>query len=341
MTYETGTALDLEDLLAKLDVFATTTHGGWTGYTVNPQTTDGWFELHKGSLSASMKYPTDAEGPPEHMSVHQATGFINDATAPGAHTADSGNGFNTGTINHTNANLLAERCVSQIGNGPFPSYHFFADDTAPRDYIHVVVQPVSGMFRHFGFGLVEKFGDNWVGGEYAYGCFIDQSTSAAMVDPNHQCLLDGLGSTADRLRAATMRITSGLANQSPAVWAVSAQLASASLLNDTAGNIRRQIHGTFRAGMEPRGFGNPIGSFSSGVIPLYSIGAYYRDPSNDRVNLLGYMSDVRALNIRNFEPEQEITIGSDVWVIFPLSIKTEAAVASRSLVSGIAYLKRT
>jgi len=349
MTYETGAADDLEDLLTKLDTFATTTHGGWTqGYTPNPQVTDGWFELHKGSLSVSMKYPTDAEGPPVHMSVHHASGYINSSTAPGAHTADSGNGYNTGTTGHTNANLLTERCVRDIGDGPFPSYTFFADDTSPNDYIHCVVEPTSGMFRHFGFGgLVDaaagtkNFGDNWTGGEYVYGHMMDVATNAPATDPNHQTLLDGLGGTGDRLFAATIRIASGLPNQSPAVWGVSCAVASASLLTDTAGNARRQIHGTFRSGLEARGFGGSRGSFSSGVIPMYSIGAYYRDPNNDRAYLLGYMADVRAVDVTNFEPGQEVTIGSDTWVMFPMSIRTTAAVANRSLFSGIAYRKVT
>lgn len=337
MTHVTGTALDLEDLLSQLDTFATTTHGGWLGYTTNPQTTDGWFELHKGNLSMSIKYPTDAEGPPQHMSVHHATGFINDATAPGAHTADSGSGFNTGTTGHTNANLLTERCVSQIGNGPFPSFHFFADDVAPNDYIHVVVEATTGMFRHLLFGELVKFGDNWVGGEYVCGHFQEQSTSALATDTNTQVLMDGLGSTGERLRAGTLRITSGLLNQSPAVWGVSAQVVSASLLNDTAGNIRRQLHGTYRAGMGPRGFGNAVGNSSSGIVGLVPIEVFYRDPNNVRCQLLGHLPDVRAFNTRNFEPNETITIGSDTWHLFPMSIRTTALIANRSQFSGIAY----
>jgi hypothetical protein len=334
MTYETGTANDLEDLLAKLSTFAVTTHGGWTEGYLN--TTNGWFELHKGSLSASFKYTKS--GTPTTLSVHQATGFINTSTAPGAHTADSGNGFNTTTTGHSNANLETERCVRHIGNGPFPSYYFFADDT-DNDYIHVCVEVSTGMYRHFGFGILDKTGNNWVGGEYAYGHYQDAATNALPLDPNTQTLLDGLTASSDNLRAATVRIASGLANQGAAVWGVSSTLATGSLGNDTAGNVRRQIHGGYRAGMAARGFGNSIGNFSSGAISLASVSAFYRDPSNPRVYLLGYMPDVRFCNIRNFEPAQEVTIGTDVWKFFPQSIKTTAAVLGRSLNSGIAYRK--
>jgi len=334
MTYATGTAINLEDLLSKLSTFATTTHGGWTEGYLN--TTNGWFELHKGSLSVSFKYTKT--GTPTVLSVHQASGFISAGTAPGAHTADSGNGYNAGATGHTNANLETERCVRDIGNGPFPSYFFFADDV-DNDYIHVVVEVSTNIYRHFGFGALDKFGNNWVGGEYAYGHYQVSSTSATQTDVSTQTLLDALGGSSDRLRCGTVRIASGLANQGAAVWGASASLASASLLDDTAGNVRRQIHGGFRGGPLARGFGNVAGSFASGAIPLQSIDAWYRDPSNARVYLLGFMPDVRAVNIRNFEPKQEVTIGSDTWTMFPLSIKSAAAVAGRSLNSGIAYRK--
>ena len=333
MTYETGTAVDLEDLLSKLNTFAVTTHGGgWAGYSTNPDATNGWFELHKGSLSFSAKYPVGET--PVHMSAHQATGFVNDSTAPGKHTADSGNGYNAGDTGHTNANLDDERHVSDIGDGPFPTYRFFADDSP--DYIHVAVEAETGRFRHFGFGNLEKLGDNWTGGEYVFAQFHDSSTSASPTLASHTCLLDALTTTADR--AATLRI-GGLANIGAAVWGVSAGIVSASLGTDTAGNVRRQIHGGYRGGVTAKGLGSIIGTNSSGVVGLYPITAWYRDPNNARVQYLGHMPDVRGFNIRNFEPGEELVIGTDTWVLLPLSTKTLASVAGRSLYSGIAYKK--
>ena len=338
MSYETGTATDLEDFLAKLDTFATGLTSPWSSiYSPNPDTTNFQFELNKGSISFSSKYLATVPDDDDPISIHHATGSTSSGDAPGAHTADSGNGFNSGTNNK--ANFESERCVRNVGNGPFISYHLFTDGTSD-DYIHAVLQISSGVFRHFGFGTLDKFGDNWVGGEYVYGHYHDTATNATPINTNHNTLLDGLGaSTAQAARAATIRITSGLPNQSPAVWGVAASVLSANIGTDTATNVRRQIHGTFRAGMEPRGFANPTGGASFGVVPMYSIGAYYRDPSNDRVYLLGYMLDVRALDITNFSAEQEITIGSDTWIIFPMSRKSSAAIASRSVNSGFAYKK--
>lgn len=341
MTFETATAIDTEDLLAKLSTFAVTTHGGWTaGYSPNPDTTNGWFELHKASpaISVGIKFPVGGQAPVQHISLHQASAYINSSTAPGKHTGDSGSGYNTTDTGHTNANLIGERCVNFLNDGPFPSYHFFAETAGSIDHVYAVAQVSTGVFRHFGFGILDKFGDNWTGGEFVYGQHHDQATNAPTTDPNHTALLDGLLS--DELRGATIRI-GGLLNIGTAVWGVVSTDASSVLATDTAGLPRRQIHGGFRAGMEARGFGNPVGNASSGVIPLYRIPAYYRDPNNPRVQRLGFLPNVAALNIRNFEPGQEITIGVDTWVLFPLSLKSTAAVANRSFYSGIAYKKVT
>jgi len=135
-----------------------------------------------------------------------------------------------------------------------------------------------------------------------------------------------------------LRIGGSLLNRGAAVWGTVA--ADNTISNDPLGNPRRQIHGGFRAGMGARGFANVVGNSSSGVIPMTPISAFYRDPSNPRVQLLGHMPDVRFLNIRNFENEQEITVGADTWVVFPYSIKTQANIEYRSRYLGIAYRKR-
>tara|TARA_R110000851_G_scaffold268071_2_gene420698 strand:+ start:28340 stop:29362 length:1023 start_codon:yes stop_codon:yes gene_type:complete len=336
MTFATGSAVDLEDLLSKLDTFAQTTHGGWTSiYSPNPDVTNRWFELKKGSLSFSMRYPSGI-GTGDSVSVHHATGSASALTAPGAHTADSGSGYNVGTAG-SSANFLSERCVSQMGNGPFPSYYFFADDTSPKDYIYCVVETVTGTFRHFGMGTLNKFGDNWVGGEFVFGHFQDQNLSAANTDPNTQTLIDGLGTTSERVRGATIRIASGLPDQSPAVWGVATQLASTSMLTDTAGNVRRTINSGYRSGLAAQTYGNAIGQGSQGYIAGYPIEVFYRNPTLARVYLLGHMDDVRAVNNRNFEPAESVVIGSETWRIFPVSLKSTASVASRSNYSGIMY----
>lgn len=336
MAYETGTALDVPDLLTKLDTFATA--NGWTtGYATNPDTTDGHFALSKGSVFWSIKFPTGAQAPATTISCHQATAFSS-GSAPGAQTGDSGNGYNATNTGHTNGNLDGERCVLDIGNGPYPSYHFFHENTSTHDHIYVVVEATPGMFRHFGAGKLVKFGDNWVGGEFVYGHNLNSTGSGAIfTSSTNGCFLDGLET--GELFASTVRIASGLPNQGAAVWGVSVREAAATLQTDTAGNIRQQIHGGYRVGPEVRGYGSPVGNTSAGFVPMSSITAYYRDPNNRRVVLLGHMPNVRQLGIRNFTPGVEISIGAETWITFPFSIKSVAAVQYKSAYAGVAYRK--
>jgi len=69
------------------------------------------------------------------------------------------------------------------------------------------------------------------------------------------------------------------------------------------------------------------------------IPVYYKDPNNARFQLLGWQPDTKQLNIRNFQPEQEVTFDGSTWILFPMSIKTTASVNDRSQFLGIAYKK--
>ncbi len=344
MTYQTGTAANFQVLIGLLGDFGTTVHGGWAeGYSPSPNITDGWFELSKGTLSFSLKFAVGANAPVKDVSIHHATAFAGVLFAPGAHTDDSGIGFNAGSTGHTNAQLAAARGVTDIGRGPY-TFYFFADDTSPNDYIHCVIETADDGYRHFGFGNLvagdaQNFGSNWVGGEYVYGHLQGSGTAATAVDVAHTTLLDGIGDATNFGHSATISIRAGLANQGTSTWAV--VTAHTSPGNDTGGKPRQRVHGGFRAGMDARGFANMIGSITTGWIPSYSIAAYYKDPSNARVYLLGYMPDVRALNIGEFSAAQEVSIGSDTWIMFPMANKTNAAVDFRTLNSGIMYRKVT
>ena len=92
MAYETGSATDLGDLLAKLDIFMVA--NGWTQDDFDDGATtaaEGFAQWNKNSMHVGLKWVANA---PNNMSVHQALGN-GGAVFPGAHTDDSGNGFNS------------------------------------------------------------------------------------------------------------------------------------------------------------------------------------------------------------------------------------------------------
>ncbi len=339
MAYQTGSATDLGDLLSKLDVFMVA--NGWTqddfddGATVASQ---GFAQWNKNSIHVGVKWVANA---PNNMSIHQALGNAG-AVFPGAHTDDSGNGYNAAF--GSDANLDDERCVNDIGDGPFVSYHFFESDASPA-YVHVVVEIASETFRHFGWGELEKFND-WTGGEYCYGHFADEATNSSAIDVAAFTPFDGIvNSTNLNARRATTIHAEGLPNQTAGEkWLM--HLGGVTNdgdvdYQDTAGNDKRITFGGHRGG--PVGFS--LGPFrsdvSTGHIPMYPWVIFLRDFQNNFCYALGSVPDVRGVDIFNFAPGQEVTVGSDVWVLFPQVRRTEDNVVGRTYYAGIAYRKVT
>ncbi len=339
MAYETGSAVDLGDLLSKLDIFMVAQ--GWVqddfddGVTV---AAEGFAQWHKNSMHVGVKWVADA---PNNMSIHQALGNAG-AVFPGAHTDDSGNGWNS-TFG-SDANLDDERCVNDIGDGPFPSYHFFEKDSGSA-YVHVVVEISSETFRHFGWGELEKFND-WTGGEYCYGHFADEATNSSAVDTAATVPFDGMQSSTSSStgKRGTTIHAEGLPHQGGTEkWLHHAGGVPNDDVdfNDTAGNAKRLAFGGQRAG--PLAF--PMSQFRSdiatGHIPMYPWGIFTRDFVNQFMYFLGNVPDIRGIDMFNFSAGQEVTIGSDTWVIFPQVRRTEDNIVGRTYYAGVAYKKVT
>lgn len=330
MAFQTGTSDDLEDLISDLLSFATT--NGWT--QDENDTVNGHVGFHLNSIYVQMRYdPAD----PDALSIYQSTAWDGAGTDPGAHTGDSGNGYN-GPSSWSNTNARLERHVDDIGNGPY-TYWFFEGDDANGTYLHVVVLVSTLTYRHFGFGELEKFGD-WSGGEYVYG----QHNVAAGIRTDQCLLLDGaMDATSGSAEAfnATIRMT-GLPGQDGSsiygqVWG---RLDEASSPDDTAGNPKALVQGGFRGGPTAVDFGNLGGlPTTSGLLGPFPIELYYVDESNSEVYFLGHQPAVRQVNMEFFAPGDTVVIGSDTWYIFPASQKTLDNVTDSSNYLGIAYLR--
>lgn len=333
MAFEQGTAIDLEDLVAKISTFVQA--NGWTeDRRDNVNGIVGW---SKNSMFISGRWdPAD----PDYMSLHQATAVLPGAgTEPGDVTGDSGNGYNT-TTSHSNTDLDNERNV-RLGNGAFPSYYIFEQDSGPA-YVHIVVETSTNVFVHFGVGELNKIGDGWTGGEYCYG---HHTASGTELSSSGTYLLDGFTNStsgANESRVATMRITGFPGQIAGSVWGnVWGRRLQSSQPDDTAGNDKVPIQGGLRGGP----FATPWGLFSAnkttGLIPMYSLGCFYVDDALNHVYFLGWQPDVRGVNIRSISPKEEVVIGSDTWVIFPLSKRDITNDPDTSGYSGVAYKKVT
>lgn len=165
MAYHTGNANNVSDLLAKLAVFAQS-----LGWVVDKLESGSAPRLYLHNADGYWSLATGASG--TIFYVVGNTGF-DDSLAwdkqPGSSCVNHGfdTYFGAGT--------------SEL-KGPYAGYDFLGTSR----YLHVIVQPASGRFRHFGLGTLIKEGD-YTGGQYAYGTSIGTTYGGGLGIPtqNH------------------------------------------------------------------------------------------------------------------------------------------------------------
>ncbi len=259
---------------------------------------------------------------------------------PGQFCGDCG----SGVVSALDSSLDETRSLYEIGDGPYPSYHFFTNETGVN-YFYCALQYSSGLYRHLAFGNIEKKGD-WVGGEFVCG---HTHTNASPTSSSNCVLLDGRwnqSSGSQENRAPTMRVE-GLQSYGQVTdgqWGEcngDATLGNLKVATDRDGTARTQLLGGFKANMFAPLFGWVRSNVANGFVPMYPIAVWFVSTSPSTIRLLGFMKDVRGINIAAFTAGEEVTIGSDVWVVFPAVRKQNTAVTDESRNQGIAYLKRT
>lgn len=191
--------------------------------------------------------------------------------------------------------------------GPYPMCFFFAS----QDQIWVSVAIArSGEYRHFTFGRLDKAGV-YTGGTYVDGTDWPVTNYPATFSYKHIPFQGayfsggGLG-----------YIRADIPNDDRANWfhAIGAQSHLASIAYGETGEVG---HGT-AASLVYRADRNAF----SGRSILHAIPLYVRRTGSETYfSPMGIVQDVRYCSINKFEPEQEITIGGDVWKLFPVAAK--------------------
>ena len=325
MAYQLITApSNQEAVMTSLRDFATS--NGWTlnNFTAaNVGVTRGVMTLSRGDVFVSFRWEGTESESTKSITMFHALGYDGgNAQSPWLFPDDSGNGDQDDT-------LSTERRIARIGSGPFIALHLFASDTdevsgnsAP--HVYGVLEYAPGKYRHFSFGNLDKFGDGWTGGGFVCGHEWDpfQSSESNPIDSRHSVHLDGIASNASDSERATLHME-GLPGQQPSKFGVSG--ATTSVGTDEAGNDRSMIYGGFRRSLYTYGFLHFIPSQLTGFLPFAPVPIFYRRDtlnSNSQVYFLGNMPNIRMVQMRNFNPGDEITIGSVTWKIFPVVSKS-------------------
>lgn len=299
MAREVGTASSQDDFISKLMTFATS--NGWTQNQLD--TSGNEAALNNGTVHVQFDWNET-----NHIGVFQSLGYTG-GQSPGGHTNDSGNG---GTSDST-------RSMNAIGNGPFVSYQFFAGST-PTVHLYAVLEFEVGRYRFFAAGQLEKQG-TWTGGEFC-GCSTWSQTINIINSPAnsaHNVLFDA--GYSGNVLAATVHCEGLPGQDGSGKWGVVNGSGSTAGGNDGDSNPRAVLAGGVRAGAYVRTIGQMPTSLTQGHIPLLEIPIFYRDNAlaNDPLRLIGYVPNMRVVNLSAFQPQQEISVGADTWHLFPMS----------------------
>lgn len=263
----------------------------------------------------------------------------------------------------------SQRATCNVQAGPYTKLYMFAG-TSPTAHVYWILEGNSaGMYYHGAFGMTEKL-DAWTGGTYVDGTYWSNTwpTSTQRIDyysNAYTSALFGNDHTTDTSPTSTSyatRVSGGMRCDIPAdsranTWAgFSQQPLSSTSAADTAFPVNTGIS----AAGDP-GAANPSTNSAAFVgNPLTTLVQFSDDNyfSNRSVfypieftvgRVGGYGSpvgrppNIRLCNISKFTDGQEITIGSDVWKIFPMFKRGQGAGPSPyspgSGQYGYAYLK--
>jgi len=332
----------LSDLFTKLEAFLS-----GEGWSTHLDTGAGEFAAWKnpsGSIWITAAFQWDT-GTPANIGVYQWHGQAYDTTgSTGSVPYDQDDDSGNGAASTSNSALDDQRYLA-LSDGLVENLWVFEDD----NYWHAVVRTNTDRYVHFGSGYLTKFND-WTGGEYTYAQQVDTTFSTnTATRPGSTYLLDGLcadqspGLTDMEERCATLHIE-GMAEQTTEKWAVvMGQQNSANLGTARNGDDRIHVAGGFRGGLfTPPFFGQLAGTLARGLVPIYPIVVSYWDrTANEVYGPLGQMPDVGGVSLKNYASEQEITVGSDTWVVFPSFRRrdVDASGAGFTNLQGIAYKK--
>lgn len=309
MAFQTGTSSSIENLMTQLSTFLTA--NGWTQNFYNSGSEPGSIAFSKNSVFVSFQW-SEAQG---FLAIYQALAADQSPTTqPWTATDDSGQGSSSTSP----GTFINGRGVNNIA-GPHAAYWFFENDANPA-YCHIVLEADAGRYRHFGFGELEKIGDGWVGGEYSYGHYQDQSSSRIDV-PNssfHSWMMDSYAASVFT-RAACVHVEDLTGEPNAATkWALACVVSNAG--NDRSGIQRWSGQGGVRGGPMSNGYLGFQISLAQAYKPLFPIPFWAADyaANPDIMTLLGYQADVRVCNIGQIQPNQVINIAGDNWYFFPI-----------------------
>lgn len=330
MAYETGTSSSVVDLLDKFRLFAIA-----QGWTANRWATVGSGRelcIQKGAAyfnfrawnKETMLVNGSSSSSKYGITLNGSDGYSGAA----AWDRQPGYPVRGSTSGGDQAHVLFPLVIT---TGPFPAYHFFAPDSKT---LFAEVEISTNIFLRFGCGSLDLFNPAAPGGgRFCYstgGSHVTNSTSSS----------SWLGADADSSYAMEMvpfRGADYASNNSSYSFGSMVRAAFGSFDN-WAGSGRTVsttglqmacqgggVHDKVLRDYSPNPL-NGIGLLLPNIVSL-NIGNEYLSP-------IGVIPGMRFMDMTNYLPGDEFTIGSDTWKVFPWYAK-----GGIGYNRGIAYLK--
>lgn len=333
MAYETGAATSPNDLLDKLRLFAIA-----QGWTVNRWIVAGSGRelcVSKGSAYYNMR------------SYQNETVFFNGDTSTDRYgiSINGSDGYASGTewdrqVGYPVRPIGApgfDQCTSHVpfvtNIGPFPAYHLFAPDSKT---IYLEIEVTTGCFLRMGFGALDLFNPSSAGGGrfyYATGGNAGVTNSVASyawlgteIDHGGATLEEVPFRGAD-VNCAGQQVGSFVraAFGSFDNWCSSQRTGTAEVTPQSCQG--GGVHDKILRDSSPNPM-NGVGLLTPNVVSV--------NRANEYLHPLGVMPGIRFMDMTNYLPGDEFTLGPDTWKVFPWYQK-----GGRSFQRGIAYKKVT
>lgn len=300
MAYVEETAATPDEVIDKIVNFAQV--HGWT--------------VHRNSLVGSNRIATVRKGGDY---IHLWNTDAEDVRITGSVGYDPAQAPGSGQPNWAGCEARANILI-----GPYTRLYLFTDNT-PAEHIHCVVEMQNGVFRCVSFGLLDKLGV-WTGGTYfdATYWYMHPSYVYKWANDTHHVCFEGGRSFSLNYHGAVRCDADSTVNR----WL--------QMDSDQTVYARTSLRG---------GSGNSPGNSNDGHSYL-TTQCYYRNnpPFSGQVTLgrirvdaertggffsmAGTYPNVRYLSMERFAPGQEITVGTDVWKVFPMCRKGEGSNSS-------------
>lgn len=333
MAYQTGTSTGANDLLDKLRLFAIAQ--GWTANRWVAAGSGQELCLSKGSAYFNLRsYQNETVFLRGSNNTNKYGIAIN-----GSDSYASGDAWDRqpGYPIRTGGTAGSDQCSSYMpfvtSQGPFVAYHLFAPDSKT---IYLELEITTGCFLRLGFGSLDLFNSGSAGGgRFFYATTGDASlTSAATTNTWLGSEIDNgsyaqeevpfrgadynamFGQVASFVRAAFDSFDNWCSSQRTGSTAVTPQSCQGG-----------GVHDKILRDSSPNPM-NGIGILTPNIVSV--------NRANEYLHPVGMIPGIRFMDMTNYLPGDEFTIGTDTWKVFPWYNK-----GGRSFQRGIAYKKVT